>query len=117
MSPSSKSLIADSLVKYNESLVGIDIKSVDALSELFIQSRFQKTKTELDALKFASDVARIAHQELEANIRGTESVLAAKFNLFSTECGARLQAYNPIVGCGPHAAVLHFPTGIYLSSR
>jgi Xaa-Pro aminopeptidase len=68
------------------------------IKERFFECRFVKTQTELSALKFSSQIARIAHERLSQDLESTESILAARFNLYSTECGARIQAYNPIVG-------------------
>lgn len=113
VTPSSIELVNLNIGAYQSQLekFNVTIKPSTELFNIFIESRFVKTQTEINALTFSSQIARIAHAKLSMDIASTESILAARFNLFSTECGARLQAYNPIVGCGPHAATLHFPTG------
>ena len=40
-----------------------------------------------------------------------EIELYTLFEYYSTLCGCRLQAYNPIVGAGVDGSVLHFRTG------
>jgi Xaa-Pro aminopeptidase len=83
--------------------------------DIFIQSRFIKTEAELKMLQYSSEAAVFSHKMLDKAIKNwdiiTESTLASYFELVSTFCKCRLQAYNPIVGAGKHAGVLHFPTG------
>ncbi|KAI8915873.1 peptidase M24, structural domain-containing protein [Gorgonomyces haynaldii] len=91
----------------------LDVVYSKQLEQLFIESRFIKTQEEVEGIFYASQVAALSHSRLEKDIEKKygESVLAKRFELYSTECGAILQAYNPIVGSGPHGAVLHYPTG------
>ncbi|KAJ3334953.1 hypothetical protein HDU91_002434 [Kappamyces sp. JEL0680] len=93
----------------------INVEYSAAVEQAFLESRFVKTPEELIMLKYASQVASYSHKIVEDAIRDfshiSESKLAALFSYVSTTCGCNLQAYNPIVGSGKHAAVLHFPTG------
>ena len=85
-----------------------------AAEQLFVESRFIKTKEELEMLEYSSKIASFAHQVVQetiANISSSESKLASLFAYISTVCGCELQAYNPIVGAAKHGAILHFPTG------
>ncbi|KAI8897627.1 peptidase M24, structural domain-containing protein [Globomyces pollinis-pini] len=91
------------------------VKFSEEVNELFIESRFIKSKAELEYLTYASQVAAISHLFINESIHKldfvSESKLASLFEYVSTICQCRLQAYNPIVGAGSHGAVLHFPTG------
>lgn len=113
--PSSTDLLKLTIADYHTELLAksVTIFQSELVSQAFVAARFIKTPSEIEMIKYASIVASKAHARLSQDIwsYGGEIVLAAKFALYSSWCGARLQAYNPIVGCGPHAAVLHFPTG------
>ena len=114
--PSNVALIHENIQSIAATLAerDITIQSSDLVQQVFVETRFVKSQAELNALRFTSQVAALAHRRLEHDIkvgRFGEAVLASKFELYSVQCGSRLQAYNPIVGAGPHAAVLHFPTG------
>lgn len=114
--PSNLELVHENLHDYQRQLRqnNVTIIQNDLLAQLIVYSRFYKTDSELFALEYASQVAARAHEKIKseiANSKATESILASQFSLYCAECSARLQAYNPIVGVGKHAAVLHFPTG------
>ena len=85
------------------------------VEQAFVTSRFRKSPEELDYLRYAGKVARLAHKFVGEAIEDghyiSESGLASFFVHISTICKCRLQAYPPIVGAGAHAGVLHFPTG------
>jgi Xaa-Pro aminopeptidase len=85
------------------------------VEQAFLQSRFIKTRAELELLKYASQTAMFTHNVIEKYIKTsaivTESQTAKYFEYVSSLCGSYLQSYNPIVGSGKHAGVLHFPTG------
>eukprot|EP00842_Homolaphlyctis_polyrhiza_P005841 jgi/Hompol1/6258/HPOL_004927-RA len=88
------------------------------IDNVFRISRQVKTPAEQKIMTYISQVAAWSHQRIERIISKheddgdvTETTLAAMFMLSSAMCGARQQAYEPIVGAGPHAAVLHYPTG------
>lgn len=109
-SPSKKFLKQNSI-----SGTTVIVKYSSELEQAFIESRFLKTRPELELLSYASQVASFAHSEMQNAIQKwnyvSESKLAAYFAFVSTVCNEYLQAYNPIVGSGRHGAVLHFPTG------
>jgi hypothetical protein len=94
----------NAIIEYNEHV-----------SEAFIESRFIKTRPELEFLSYAGRTASFSHKKIIDYIHSStyvsESGLAAYFTFVSAICGCNLQAYNPIVGAGTHSAVLHFPTG------
>jgi hypothetical protein len=85
------------------------------VEQAFVESRFVKSNSELEYLRFAGLTAHFTHKKIEEAIGNwkllTESTLASYFSYYSTICYCRLQAYSPIVGAGKHAAVLHFRPG------
>ncbi|KAJ3149301.1 hypothetical protein HDU86_007024 [Geranomyces michiganensis] len=112
-------VLTTSKEELSRAVVGQDILDVveesAELQQVFIQARFVKSERELARLAYASSVSAWAHDVIERNVKKgrhvNELTLASLFSHLCTLCGARLQAYPPIVGAGPHAAVLHYRTG------
>jgi Xaa-Pro aminopeptidase len=108
-----ESLPKEIQVSINEQRAKVEYR--EAVQQSFIQSRFIKTKAELSLMWYASQTAMFSHNVIGKYIEEssilTESQTAKYFEYVSSLCGSNLQAYNPIVGCGEHAGVLHFPTG------
>ncbi|KAL2912509.1 hypothetical protein HK105_207998 [Polyrhizophydium stewartii] len=89
-----------------------------AIDNAFRFAREVKTPAEMRVMTYVSQIAAWSHAQIQRFIERhpvdsdvTESTVASVFSHVSALCGARLQAYNPIVGAGKHSAVLHFPTG------
>ncbi|KND02590.1 uncharacterized protein SPPG_03047 [Spizellomyces punctatus DAOM BR117] len=94
---------------------GTSIVESEELKGALQEARFVKSQDELEAIAYASRVARWVHGEMEKSIRNSkhlnEITLASLFAHLSSLCGSRLQAYSPIVGAGRHASILHYRTG------
>jgi hypothetical protein len=73
----------------------VTVKYNSQVEQAFIESRFIKTKPELELLTYASGVASFAHSETQKAIESwkyvSESKLAAYFAFVSTVCNAYLQ--------------------------
>ncbi|KAJ3206465.1 hypothetical protein HDU67_008155, partial [Dinochytrium kinnereticum] len=86
----------------------------------FARARFVKSGSELVALKRAGNLAAWAHRRAEEYLlrarRANEVEVAAEFVGVGGVCGGWLQAYSPIVGAGPHGAILHYRTGENLTA-
>lgn len=73
-------------------------------------ARAVKTDFEVAQIRKAVDVSSYAHRAIQEKIKSLTSEAEVE-NLFLFKCrelGAKIQAYDPIAGCGPNAAVLHY---------
>ncbi|KAF3769967.1 Creatinase/aminopeptidase [Cryphonectria parasitica EP155] len=73
-------------------------------------SRSVKTPYEIAQIRKAVDISSEAHRAVQQSIK-TLSSEAQVENVFVSKCrelGAKKQAYPPIAGSGPNAAVLHY---------
>lgn len=74
------------------------------------ERRLIKSTSELQTMRRAADISAAAHQRLMQTAQPgcSEQRLEATFLAACAEQGARFQAYQPIVGSGAHACVLHY---------
>ncbi|PSS03766.1 putative Xaa-Pro aminopeptidase [Coniella lustricola] len=82
----------------------------DRLQPAMDVARSIKTPYEIMQIRKAVDISSEAHRAVQRSIKTLKNEAEAE-NLFLTKCrelGARQQAYPPIVGSGPNAAVLHY---------
>lgn len=108
--------VFESVIKeYRPVLAQESVKCVldPLIIELFNQARFIKTPSEIAAMRYAAQVGARAHQLISRDLEQlkSESMIELSLYMYSLQCGARLQAYNPVVAAGPHTTVLHFLTG------
>ena len=85
------------------------------LIESFHRSRFYKSLKEIEMIQFATKVAKWAHKIVKKLVYSVDEIsemdILSNFNYYTSLCGGRLSAYNPIVGFGIDSATLHFRTG------
>ncbi|MEA3639651.1 MAG: aminopeptidase P N-terminal domain-containing protein [Lamprobacter sp.] len=74
------------------------------------ERRLIKSTSELKVMRRAAEISALAHQRLmqSAQPGSSEQQLEATFLTACAEQGARFQAYQPIVGSGANACVLHY---------
>ncbi|KAI8846958.1 peptidase M24, structural domain-containing protein [Chytridium lagenaria] len=79
-----------------------------------------KSSSELKALERASNLAAWSHKKAERYLASAKTAneieVASAFEALGAICGGRLQSYAPIVGAGPHGAILHYRTGENLTA-
>lgn len=73
-------------------------------------ARAVKTPYEIAKIRTANDISSAAHQEVLKHIKSLKNEAQVE-SIFLSKCrelGAKKQAYPPIAGSGPNAAVLHY---------
>lgn len=83
---------------------------VGHLSEALAEARIIKDEHEIELMRTANRISFEAHQHLQkiAHPGISESELESEFEAYTRKRGLKFQAYTPIIGAGPNAAVLHY---------
>ena len=86
--------------------------AIEDPSTLLAELRLRKSKSEIEQMKFSSQVASLAHELAMRHSREgvTEFQLQSVIEGFFSYAGASGWSYPFIVGCGENATILHYTT-------
>lgn len=90
---------------------GVSLQPDDKSLQLAMAfARAVKTPYEISKIRRANEISSEAHREVLRHIKSLRNEAQVE-SIFLSKCrelGAKVQAYPPIVGSGPNAAVLHY---------
>ncbi|KAI3661671.1 hypothetical protein MP638_002923 [Amoeboaphelidium occidentale] len=95
----------------------VTLKSDTNLKEAVSRQRESKSELEVAAIRFATESSAKAHSLIHSLLsrsaeEHSEYSLYSTFLHLTTVCGNRIQAYEPTVAFGEHAARLHYQNSI-----